>query len=213
MQINLRDILISLVIMAAILALGSRRRNGKLVSLNSFCILTFTFFCVIILSLTGVSPISGFDVKGFGEGANFIPFVGMIDMLKDGISRYAIVNILGNVLMFAPVGFFAPILYQKYNSLGKTALVGASISLLVEFSQMFLARGTDTDDVILNTLGAVLGYGLFKLYRLFFPKLSEKVALSTSRNTLATFWLCVAIPYLVIVACGFYDRAVYFGYL
>lgn len=62
--------------------------------------------------------------------------------------------------MFLPFGFCLPLLW---NISGKKAvLAGFGVSLFIEFSQLFLARGTDIDDLILNTLGAGAGLAIYK---------------------------------------------------
>lgn len=66
--------------------------------------------------------------------------------------------------MFIPLGFFLPKLWQKQRKLWRTLLTTALIILLVELTQMFTLVGTcDTDDLILNTLGAAIGYGGYKI--------------------------------------------------
>lgn len=78
--------------------------------------------------------------------------------------RLATVNLLGNILLFIPLGLFPPLLSEKLRRFWKTALLAAGIMALVELLQMLLLVGTcDVDDLILNVLGAALGYGLFHL--------------------------------------------------
>lgn len=47
--------------------------------------------------------------------------------------------------------------------------MGAATSVLVECGQYLVVRSTDIDDVILNTLGALWGYGIYLLLRRLFP--------------------------------------------
>lgn len=67
-------------------------------------------------------------------------------------------NIFGNIVLFIPIGIFLPLLRTKYH--GAFALAAASSALLtaVELTQMVMRVGSfDIDDIILNTLGALLG--------------------------------------------------------
>lgn len=48
------------------------------------------------------------------------------------------------------------------------------MTLFVEIIQMFIGRSTDIDDVILNTLGIIIGYGIFLLFNLTLLKLIHK---------------------------------------
>lgn len=70
-------------------------------------------------------------------------------------------NILGmalNVVMLVPFGAFLPIYFKKFRKLLPTVLAGAIMSLTMEILQLFTMRATDVDDLIMNTLGAFLGY-------------------------------------------------------
>ena len=78
--------------------------------------------------------------------------------------RLARVNLLGNILLFIPLGLFPPLLHSALRRFWKTALLAAGIMTAVELLQMLLLVGTcDIDDLILNLLGASLGYLLFYL--------------------------------------------------
>lgn len=67
-------------------------------------------------------------------------------------------NLIGNVLMFIPVGIIWPVCFPKLNSMGKTVLAGFALSLFIEVSQLlFYQRCSDVDDVLLNTCGVMIG--------------------------------------------------------
>ena len=85
---------------------------------------------------------------------------------------YFVVNFLGNIAMFVPIGLFLPVLSPKC-TLSKTLLAGLGISLLIELCQIPLGRGVDIDDLWLNALGAAAGYALFLLARRIWPKLAR----------------------------------------
>ncbi len=72
-------------------------------------------------------------------------------------------NSILNVLLFVPAGFLAPLLWEEFRGFSKTALFGAGLSLAVETLQIFTLRLTDVDDLIMNTLGCMAGYGLARL--------------------------------------------------
>ena len=109
---------------------------------------------------------------------NFVPFqtVGIfIDVLKGDnqiVSRqYAVVNLLGNVLMFLPLGFLLPAVWARFRKWWKTLLWGGVIIVCVELAQLFALVGKcDVDDLILNLLGIAGGYGIFHL---FYPRSTE----------------------------------------
>ena len=67
-------------------------------------------------------------------------------------------DLFGNILLFVPIPFFLFFLAGR-SSLRSTILVAATISFSVELTQFLLSIGTaDIDDLILNILGAVVGY-------------------------------------------------------
>lgn len=80
-----------------------------------------------------------------------------------GVSAVTL-NLAGNVLAFIPFGVFLPLLIRSVRSFGKTLLLGFELSLLVEIVQLFSKVGSfDVDDILLNTLGVLGGYLLFRL--------------------------------------------------
>ena len=75
-------------------------------------------------------------------------------------------NILGmvlNAVMFAPLGFLLPLFFERYRHWGRTLAAGFLTSLTVELIQLFTFRATDVDDLIMNTLGTLVGFLLAKL--------------------------------------------------
>lgn len=74
-----------------------------------------------------------------------------------------LVNIAGNIVIFAPIGFLAPMIWEKLGA--KTILLGFGISCFVEFIQLFIDRNSDYNDIILNTIGAAAGYGMYLIIR------------------------------------------------
>lgn len=78
--------------------------------------------------------------------------------------RHAIVNLGGNIGLFMPLGFLLPRVFPLLQGLSKTLGCVVSIMACVEILQLFTLLGyCDVDDLILNTLGAAIGYGLHKL--------------------------------------------------
>lgn len=105
---------------------------------------------------------TGIAIKGsFAPRIVYIPFV---DMIRGPIETFL------NVILFIPLGFFLPFLYKKYNRLANIVLAGFLISLSIEFAQMFDMGTTDINDLIANTLGTCLGFGIYKSFNKAVPK-------------------------------------------
>lgn len=84
--------------------------------------------------------------------------------LRPHLVRLAHVNLLGNILLFIPLGLFPPLLFPKMQRFWKVTVLTAGIMAAVELAQMLLLVGTcDVDDLILNVTGAALGYWLFRI--------------------------------------------------
>ena len=66
--------------------------------------------------------------------------------------------------MFLPMGIYLPYLFKKLSNYKSFLVVMLIILFAVEILQFVLKRGAfDIDDLILNLLGAVIGFGLWKL--------------------------------------------------
>lgn len=80
--------------------------------------------------------------------------------------RHAVVNLAGNVLMFVPLGFFVPALWQKMDKIywHIPAMLGTIVA--IELLQLITRLGScDVDDLILNLVGTTLGFALWKIIR------------------------------------------------
>ena len=72
---------------------------------------------------------------------------------------HSIYNLAGNILAFIPAGFFLPVLWGDKRGLLFTVCVTFQMSLVMETLQLISRVGSfDVDDLLLNTLGGVLGY-------------------------------------------------------
>lgn len=86
---------------------------------------------------------------------NLVPFRTIHEQLSGTNRQLALLNLLGNGLMFAPVGILACIVFRKW-TFGLAS--GLALSLLIETTQYFTHKGSaDIDDVLLNTIGAGVG--------------------------------------------------------
>lgn len=80
-----------------------------------------------------------------------------------GIESF-IVNIFGNILAFAPFGFLLPIITPENRKWIKLALITFLFSLTIELLQLVFKVGIfDVDDLLMNTLGGLLGYFIFTI--------------------------------------------------
>ena len=76
--------------------------------------------------------------------------------------RFAFINLAGNVIMFVPMGLMAAV-WQKQRHFGRYLLTAAAIIFVVEGLQFLTRLGAaDVDDWLLNMLGAVIGFEVWR---------------------------------------------------
>ena len=113
----------------------------------------------------------------FQGGVNLIPLRESWALyayyLKTGFWEAILLNFLGNILMFLPIGLFTALLSDRPRW-WKSTLYTLGTSLFIEVFQLFVSRGTDVDDLILNTVGGLAGYWLFGALRRCFPQFAQK---------------------------------------
>ena len=97
---------------------------------------------------------------------NLVPFreIERFWTYRSELGVHSFYNLAGNILGFVPAGFFIPILWKNKRGFLFTVCVTFQMSLLVEILQLIFRVGSfDVDDLILNTIGGMLGYLLLTL--------------------------------------------------
>ena len=96
---------------------------------------------------------------------NLVPFREIRRFIKyrDVLGTSVVVeNLIGNIIGFVPFGYILPLIYKNKRKFWLITLLTAEFSLFIELTQLLLRVGScDVDDIILNTCGGMLGYGLF----------------------------------------------------
>jgi glycopeptide antibiotics resistance protein len=89
---------------------------------------------------------------------NVLPLQSIIRDLRHG-DRDLVVNFLGNLVAFLPIGLIPPLARPRATAAWHVAVFALTLSALIEALQYASGRRVaDIDDLILNTLGALLGY-------------------------------------------------------
>ena len=116
----------------------------------------------------GFENINTFSKEHFAT-INIIPFATIIDYISNLFSNnintsIVIINLGINLLLFAPMGFFIPILFEnKIKNIKQFGVLMIIITIFVEIVQFITySGGADIDDIILNTIGAIIVYMLMK---------------------------------------------------
>ncbi len=96
--------------------------------------------------------------------SNLVPFQETFHMLSHLTAPGVIRNVAGNLVMLLPLGIFVPLLFPKMRKFLPMLLLAFWVSFLIEIVQFLMKfRIFDVDDLILNTLGALIGFGIFSL--------------------------------------------------
>ncbi len=113
-----------------------------------------------------------FNFGGTQEGpANLIPFKTIIPYLQghNGL-LIAVINIVGNIIALVPLGFLVPFVFPKMNW-GRATILAIASGCIIEGMQVMLHVGIfDIDDVLLNGLGVLIGFGKFAIFSNFSKK-------------------------------------------
>ena len=156
----------------------------------------FVLYILMVVSVT-LFPLAlwiDFNMQNIKFGLNLIPFVGIINDIKqigiayDGDTVFMISliirNVGGNILLLMPLGVLSPIIWNKFKGFKNIVLFGFVISISIESIQFIeliaggRGRTVDIDDVICNVLGVILGYFIYK----FTLKIADKFQIEILQN-------------------------------
>lgn len=175
----------------------SKRERAK--SFLLYGVMVFYFVYLLHMLFVGFnSPIGGFGAIRSGiRGVNIIPFYSIAGYLFTDTDYYhAVNNLLGNVVTFIPLGIYITLL-RKNKGVLLNLLFVFLFSVSIEIAQFIFARGvSDIDDVLLNSLGGLIGILCFKGLVLLL-KNEEK-----ARSTIAVLAAIVAVPLLFTVGAA-----------
>lgn len=122
----------------------------------------FLFYFFLVLDITVLRR-----VHNTIDDVSMIPFVNYYAMIMggwNGLGRYIARALLGNVILFMPLGqILADTLRCKHKAL-YIGMIAFFCSLAIEYIQHYYAMGTfEVDDLIHNTWGAVIGWCLYDI--------------------------------------------------
>lgn len=127
----------------------------------------YCFMLVYVLFLSRGTRDGFTFVEYMRRFTNFIPFKTIVEYVQryiDGYRNLSVLNLLGNLALFVPMGMALPYLFKKLNRFWKVVLCVLGMVVFVEIAQGLLRVGSiDIDDVIFNVSGAMIGYGIIKI--------------------------------------------------
>jgi len=124
---------------------------------KKFCLYKEIVSLIFVIYILCLYHVVTFQDINYGVN-NFIPFK-EIFRYSIGSSKF-IKNILGNIVLFIPFGFFSSY-YLKNKKMFTTTVLTFVASLTIEVVQYYIGRVFDIDDIILNVLGGIIGFLLY----------------------------------------------------
>ena len=142
------------------------KNKQKFIIGNEMMMLTFIVYILCLFQIVtsqDVSTVHGVNVTLFKELTRY----------QIG-SRLFYRNIIGNILMFIPFGFFTSY-YLKLEKKRIIFYITLIISIVIELIQLKIGRAFDVDDIILNVVGSLIGYFMYRLMDKIFGDLSDTI--------------------------------------
>lgn len=126
------------------------------------------------------------------SGVNLVPFK---EILRYDIeSEMFLSNVIGNIVLFVPFGFIIAS-YIKPKNMWSNVIIAIIISATIEFVQLRIGRSFDIDDIILNTLGCIIGYLLY---------IGFNAILRHLPNFMKSDWFCNLICIIITICVVLY---------
>lgn len=144
-------------------------RSSQKVKMKQLLVFSFIVYLVLVIYVTLFAWNYGASLGPVGPGGRNYNLVPLRSIYRIAVFSPTIIDpikiLIGNIVLFIPFGFLAPIALKKIRkSLLRTTLLAMSLSIMIELSQfLFTYRVSNIDDIILNTLGAFIGAVVIKL--------------------------------------------------
>lgn len=178
------------MILHGVFRAAGRRKGRAQPRADWIKLLVFAVYIAGVFFFTGAGTL--YNIRQYGMGAGALQY----SLAPFSAQSFDVTAYLLNILLFLPLGFLLPLIWPNHDRFWRVFLFGAAFSLLIELSQLLNIRSTDIDDLLMNTLGAVFGFLLFRLYKLVFrrgrkdlPSLAGSPALYLAAMFAGTFLL------------------------
>lgn len=163
MIIMILGFIVGIIILYLSIMFKLKKKGIKIIRQLSYLGLICSFFIILFATILFVPIVNTFTNFTFNLGSdlNFIPFGWL---REPNVINQIINEVIPNIIMFIPLGFFIPVVFKKMRKISNTALIVILITFSIEFIQYFVGRSSDIDDIIINLLGGIIGYGIFKVF-------------------------------------------------
>ena len=134
------------------------------------------------------------DYNTLGGGINITPFA---EIMRYKItSEYFLLNVIGNIALFIPFGYIIS-KYIKPKNILYILLIALCVSTTIEIVQLNIGRSFDIDDIMLNLIGGVIGYLIYKFLDYIKEKLPSYLKKEWIYNILWILILVLSVLFLL----------------
>lgn len=183
-------ILISVIILVSFRVTYLIKNKEKMVLYKELLMLSFIIYILCLFQVVT------FQDDTSWASNNFVPFR---EIMRYNItSKLFIKNVLGNMIMFMPFGLFAS-LYLKVKKINLPLMLTIIASVSIETVQLVIGRVFDVDDIILNLLGGIFGYVIYKILKGIGEKLPKFCHSEWFLNVLAIIILIVIVSTVYLI--------------
>lgn len=185
-------LIIFIVILSIIRVAYLINNRTKFVLYKELMLLLFLTYILLMFELVtfkDINALSGFNLTPFKE----------IFRYELG-SKLFLQQVLGNILIFIPFGFFATY-YIKIRKYRYIFIVGLLSSAIIEVVQYFLGRSFDVDDIILNLLGASIGFLVYT----FLDSLKKNLPSFLQKNWFYNVLIILLIGLLLLYFLNYFE--------
>jgi len=180
-------IIISIVIIASMRVIYLLKYKKEIIMYKELINLLFIIYVLCLFYVVTFQDVSF-------NNSNLTPFNEMFRY--DFGSKLFIKNVLGNVFLFVPYGFFTAY-YLKLEKPSSILELSLLVSMTIEFTQLMIGRVFDIDDIILNSIGGVLGFYIYHSLTKINSSLPSLLKKPIIYNIIMVCLLFLVITYLI----------------
>ena len=174
-NIPMEYIIISFSVLCIVMTIGFIVYRGQRMKKFVLGALAIEYYFLVLCStvICRTAPIS--------KRLELMPFYNYADIWNGVDFKRTLMEVLLNVALFVPIGFLLGGTMPSKGSV-KACLIGCMLSILIELLQLATGRGLcETNDVIHNTVGCMVGYGLAQLLEMRFDIEHNNIILSSKK--------------------------------
>ncbi|EJR53956.1 hypothetical protein IIO_05891 [Bacillus cereus VD115] len=161
------------IIFCIVFQIGFYFKTKRTISIRHFLwVYIFLFYLSLVYGVTQIATV--WDISRYETWIR-VSQINLTLFDTAGSTTYLL-----NILLFMPLGFLLPTIWPQFRKMKNTIYAGFFFSLAIELSQLLNNRITDIDDLFTNTLGAIVGY---VLYRVLFKLIDKREVKKLDTNT------------------------------